>query len=191
MWYFPHYGILSFGPIFNPKTTFFGPSEPGLTPGWCIKMLYKANPISWGVFWPIIQFPGDIFLIYGNLLFGRIFNPKTTFFGPSGPGLTPGWGIKRPHAPFPITWGVFWPIIHFPGGLLGWYGSLPLLSILTWKRAFFAAPWPGNGTWRRAKWDTWMVCWCSGRDNNVISSEKSHIADIQFAYSLSSQCPFC
>ena len=35
-----------------------------------------------------------------------------------------------------------------------------------------------------------MVCWCSGRDNNVISSEKSHIADIQFAYSLSSQCPF-
>ena len=153
-------------------------------------MLYKANPISWGVFWPIIQFPGDIFLIYGNLLFGRIFNPKTTFFGPSGPGLTPGWGINRPHAPFPITWGVFWPIIHFPGGLLGWYGSLPLLSILTWKRAFFAAPWPGNGTWRRAKWDTWMVCWCSGRDNNVISSEKSHIADIQFAYSLSSQCPF-
>ena len=35
-----------------------------------------------------------------------------------------------------------------------------------------------------------MVCWCSGRDNNVISSEKSHIADIQFAYSLFSQCPF-
>ena len=36
-----------------------------------------------------------------------------------------------------------------------------------------------------------MVCGCSGRDNNVISSEKSHIAHIQFAYGLFSQCSFC
>merc|ERR1712020_184583 len=61
-----------------------------------------------------------------------------------------------------------------------------LASVLGQKWPF----WPGIGTWKEAKWDTWMVCGCSGRDNNVISSEKSHNAPIQFAYGLFSQCPF-
>ena len=47
------------------------------------------------------------FLNYGILSFGPIFSPRTPIFGPFGPGLTPGWGIKVPHAPFPKTWGVF------------------------------------------------------------------------------------
>ena len=44
--------------------------------------------------------------------FGCFFLP---FFGPPGPGITPGWGIKVPNIFFPIAWGVLWHNNQFPG----------------------------------------------------------------------------
>ena len=83
----------------------------------------------------------------------NVFYPQNhPFSDPPGPGMTPGWGIKVSNTSIPIAWGVFWPIIQFPGGLLGWYGSLPSWSILTQKMGTFGRPLTWNGTWRGAKW---------------------------------------
>ena len=49
--------------------------------------------------------------------FSYIWAINHPFSDPPGPGMTPGWGIKVPKTSFPIAWGVFWPIIQFPGGL--------------------------------------------------------------------------
>ena len=81
-----------------------------------------------------------------DAILSKKINPKNTHFWTNlDHGIALGWGIKVSNTSFPIAWGVFWPIFQFPDGLLVWYGSLASWSILTLKRAFLDAPWPGMG----------------------------------------------
>ena len=142
----PHLGC-----FWTPNHPFLDPPGPGVTPGWGIKVSDRSLPIAWGVVWTFNLFPGWFFVNYGTLSFWLFLTWKYPFLGPPGPGMIPGWGIKVSNTPFPIAWGVFWPIFQFPGGLLGWYGSLPPWSILTQKMDVFRRPPTWNGTWRGAK----------------------------------------
>ena len=145
--------IVCFCCFLTRKYPFFGQPGPGMTPGWGIKVPNTSIIIAWGVFWPIIQFPGWFFRSIWHPVILTVFYPQNhPFSDPPGPGMTPGWGIKVSNTSIPIAWGVFWPIFQFPDGLLVWYGSLPSWSILTQKRAIFGRPLTWNGTWRGAKW---------------------------------------
>ena len=55
------------------------------------------------------------FLLLHIVCFCCFLTRKYPFFGQPGPGMTPGWGIKVPNTSIIIAWGVFWPIIQFPG----------------------------------------------------------------------------
>ena len=127
------------------KYSFSDPPGPGMIP--------NTIPIAWDVFWYIIQFPGWFFHSIWHPVILAVFYPQNhPFLDPPGPGMAPEWGVKVSNTSIPIAWGVFWPIIQFPGGLLGWYGSLPSWSILTQKMGTFGRPLTWNGTWRGAKW---------------------------------------
>ena len=142
-----------FGCFWPKKHPFSDPPGPGITPGWGIKVPNTSIIIAWGVFWPIIQFPGWFFRSIWHPVILAVFYPQNhPFSDPPGPGMTPGWGIKVSNTSFPIAWGVFWPIFQFPDGLLVWYGSLASWSILTLKRGIFGRPLTWNGTRRGAKW---------------------------------------
>ena len=76
-------------------------------------------PIAWGVFWPIIQFRGRFFCSIWRPVILAVFYPQNhPFLDLPGPRMAPGWGVKVSNTCIPITWGVFWCIFMFPGGLL-------------------------------------------------------------------------
>ena len=66
---------------------------PGIKPGWSIKVSHTSFSIAWGVFRPIIQFPGRFFALYGILSFWQFLTQKYPFLDPPGHGMPPGWGI--------------------------------------------------------------------------------------------------
>ena len=116
---FTFYGILSFWLFLPPNHPFLDPPGPGKTPGWGIKVSQAFIPIAWGVFWPIIQFPGRFFCSIWRPVILAVFYPQNhPFLDLPGPGMAPGWGVKVSNTCIPIAWGVFWCIFLFPGGLL-------------------------------------------------------------------------
>ena len=118
--FFSQYGTLSFWQIFfTPKTPFFGPSwtwndtwiwhksVPSIY-SHCLRCVMAHYHVS------RLNFSSNT----ASCHFGCFLPPKHPFSDPPGPGMTPGWGIKVPKTSFPIAWGVFWPIIQFPGCFL-------------------------------------------------------------------------
>ena len=132
--------------FFTPKTPFFGPSwtwndtwighksVPSIY-SHCLRYVMAHYHVS------RLNFSSNT----ASCHFGCFLPPKHPFPDPPGPGMTPGWGIKVSNTSFTIAWGVFWSIFLFPGGLLGWYGSLPSWSILTQMQALQWSP--KFGTW--------------------------------------------
>ena len=142
-----------FGCFFSPKTPFFGPS-------WTWNDTWMGHKSVQNTFSHCL---GCVMAHYhvsrlnfssntASCHFGCFLPPKHPFSDPPGPGMTPVWGIKVSNTSFPIAWGVFWSIFLFPGGLLGWYDSLPSWSILTKKWVIFGPLHTWNGTWKWLQW---------------------------------------
>ena len=56
-----------------------------------------------------------------------------------------------PNITIPIAWGVFWPIIQFPGCFFVQYGILSFWLFLTQKTPIFRPTWTWNYTWMGQK----------------------------------------
>ena len=120
-WYFTLFVLA----VFNLKIPIFGPTWTWNDTWMWQKSAQHTYYHWWGCV--LAHYP-DSRLIFSLKMaschFGCFLTQKYPFLDPTGPGITPGWGIKVSNISFPIVWGVLWHINRFPGWFFTQYGAL-------------------------------------------------------------------